>query len=173
VDELLQIIRNLLSKSRSLDYGKLICDGHELGFPEPLDRKFLANLEHLLLSLRHALVQACIRKAYEMLRRDALYWQRLWKGQRMLGGDRWCSEFADNHRPISTTWPWSIRPSLAVIWGVCWQFFDRHPRESSNEDAGKVQGVQPFLVDQQEFTELLNVVLAEWALQNMQADDRK
>ena len=35
----------------------------------------------------------------------------------------WFSEYARNHRPLSTTWPWSIRPSLAVIWGVCWMFY--------------------------------------------------
>ena len=35
----------------------------------------------------------------------------------------WFSEYAQNQRPLSTTWPWSIKPSLAVIWGVCWMFY--------------------------------------------------
>ncbi|KAK7516436.1 uncharacterized protein IWZ02DRAFT_292483 [Phyllosticta citriasiana] len=26
-------------------------------------------------------------------------------------------------RPMSTTWPWTIRPALAVLWGVCWMFY--------------------------------------------------
>ena len=34
----------------------------------------------------------------------------------------WFTEYVRNQRPLSTTWPWSIRPSLAVIWGVCWMF---------------------------------------------------
>jgi hypothetical protein len=37
-------------------------------------------------------------------------------------GDKSCSEYSSGKRPASTTWPWSIKPSLAVLWGVCWMF---------------------------------------------------
>ncbi|KAG8626744.1 hypothetical protein KVT40_005689 [Elsinoe batatas] len=42
----------------------------------------------------------------------------------------WYSIFPDARHPLSTTWPWSIKPSLAVIWGVCWMFY---PTWQSNE----------------------------------------
>lgn len=44
--------------------------------------------------------------------------------------DMWFSEFPNSVRPLSTTWPWSIRPSLMVLWGVCWKFFDVETRQA-------------------------------------------
>jgi hypothetical protein len=90
---------------------------------EQLDEKTMANLEHLLLSIRECLAQTMVSKAWRfikgsMSREHHLVERRLYK----YGGDKWCSEFSGNQRPLSTTWPWSIRPSLAVIWGVCWMF---------------------------------------------------
>jgi hypothetical protein len=38
-------------------------------------------------------------------------------------GDSWFSEFPAGRRPVSTTWPWTIKPALAVLWGVCWMFY--------------------------------------------------
>lgn len=35
----------------------------------------------------------------------------------------WFSVFPGWVRPVSTTWPWTIKPALAVLWGVCWQYF--------------------------------------------------
>lgn len=37
--------------------------------------------------------------------------------------DGWFSEFPGGRRLVSTTWPWTIRPALAVLWGVCWMFY--------------------------------------------------
>jgi hypothetical protein len=33
------------------------------------------------------------------------------------------SEFANRIRPRCTTMPWTIRPALVVLWGVCWMFY--------------------------------------------------
>ena len=34
------------------------------------------------------------------------------------------SEPPGRRRPPSPSWPWSIKTSLIVLWGVCWMFFD-------------------------------------------------
>lgn len=34
-------------------------------------------------------------------------------------------EFPNNLRHLCTTMPWSIWPALAVLWGVCWMFYER------------------------------------------------
>lgn len=32
--------------------------------------------------------------------------------------------FPNRQRPRCTTMPWNIWPSLVVLWGVCWMFYD-------------------------------------------------
>ena len=32
--------------------------------------------------------------------------------------------FLGKGRPPSPSWPWNVRTSLVVLWGVCWMFFD-------------------------------------------------
>ncbi|KAF9629221.1 putative c2h2 transcription factor protein [Lasiodiplodia theobromae] len=44
----------------------------------------------------------------------------------------WFSVFPGSVRPVSTTWPWTIKPALAVLWGVCWQYY---PPSSGSFDA--------------------------------------
>jgi hypothetical protein len=34
------------------------------------------------------------------------------------------SEFPNRLRPPCTTMPWTIWPALAVLWGVCWMFYE-------------------------------------------------
>lgn len=75
-----------------------------------IDEIFIANYEHLLLWLQGQLLETLTRKVIE-----ALIVSGFDKTQHKLLD--WFSEFPDNHRPLSTTWPWSIKPSLAVIWG--------------------------------------------------------
>lgn len=77
--------------------------------------------------------------------------QRWQRRQRRLEAScaSWFSVFPGSVRPVSTTWPWTIKPALAVLWGVCWQYyppssgsFDARPRvpaallESHLRDAG-------------------------------------
>ncbi|TAQ88062.1 hypothetical protein B7494_g3591 [Chlorociboria aeruginascens] len=41
----------------------------------------------------------------------------------------WFFEWPGGQRPLNSTWPWTgVRPSLLVIWGVCWMFVMAHPR---------------------------------------------
>ena len=42
------------------------------------------------------------------------------------------SEHPNGIRKLCTTMPWSILPSLAVLWGVCWMFYPPWP---SQEDS--------------------------------------
>lgn len=83
------------------------------------DELYLANLEYLLLCLRgQVLFTLFIGNASAEIIRHIIECQR----QRVRSYKQWFFEFPDARHPISTTWPWSIRPSLAVIWGVCWMF---------------------------------------------------
>jgi hypothetical protein len=43
------------------------------------------------------------------------------------------AEFPNRCRPKCTTMPWSIWPSLMVLWGVCWMFYTPPPTSSSND----------------------------------------
>lgn len=44
----------------------------------------------------------------------------------------WFSDFPGECRPLSTTWPWTIKSSLAILWGVCWMFYDNEDHEIGN-----------------------------------------
>lgn len=101
----------------------LIAQGLDFGLE--IDETFIANYEHLLLRLQVELTQALTRKALEELLRGGHD-----KRQRKLLS--WFSEYAEKPMPLSTSFPWTIKPSLAVLWGVCWMFYDR---DSSDQDA--------------------------------------
>jgi hypothetical protein len=98
-----------------------------------LDDIFAANFAHLLLSLRGQLVEELIRQVSEAVMAD------LWAYHRMCKFWDWFTEFPKGVRPVSTTWPWSIKPSLAVLWGVCWMFYPGVHQQPSEAGFG------PFL----------------------------
>lgn len=93
-----------------------------------MDENFIANYEHMLLRLREELIEALARKALEEL----LHGGHDKKQRKMLA---WFTEFAEKPRPLSTSFPWTIKTSLAVLWGVCWMFYDNPP----SEEAAKVR----------------------------------
>jgi hypothetical protein len=108
-----------------LQYGDewLVAQGLDCGLD--IDETFIANYEHLLLRLQAELAQALTRKALEELLRGGHD-----KKQRKLLS--WFSEFAEKPFPLSTSFPWSIKPSLAVLWGVCWMFYDRDNQQDAS-----------------------------------------
>jgi hypothetical protein len=112
-----------------------------------LDEKTSANLEHLLLRIRYFVQEALVSRLTELLQAEASKWRLHWKRQLKFGGEKWCSEFSSSRRPLSTTWPWSIRPSLAVIWGVCWMFYPQR----GGEHEGKWMSWQDVLETQAAF----------------------
>ena len=93
-----------------------ICDSVEV-------EKFAANLEHMLLYLQQAALQALILIRLSPLEAEVNHWRNHWQQQKQFN-DGWFTEWPSGVRPLSTTWPWNIKPSLLVLWGVCWMFFD-------------------------------------------------
>ncbi|MCJ1432764.1 hypothetical protein MMC27_002121 [Xylographa pallens] len=86
---------------------------------------FVANLEHLLLCLQQAALQALMSHSLGLLEAEILHYQdrkEYWQPRKRRDDD-WFSEWPSGRRPLSTTWPWNIKPSLVVLWGVCWMFY--------------------------------------------------
>ncbi|KAF2681623.1 hypothetical protein K458DRAFT_309074 [Lentithecium fluviatile CBS 122367] len=120
----------------------LIAQGEDAGLN--FDELFIANYEHLLWRLRTQLIEALARKVLESL----LLGARDKKQQRLLA---WFTEFSDKPRPLST-FPWTIKPSLAVLWGVCWMFYN--PSDQNNAQRSNLRVSQSAL--------LQSVELPEW-----------
>ena len=81
------------------------------------DEKYIANLLHLLRRLQYFLFQILVHRSLKRL--DDLHenWRKQDSRQegKSLDAD-WFSEWPSGERPLSTTWPWNIRPSLVVLW---------------------------------------------------------
>ncbi|KAL1606370.1 hypothetical protein SLS60_003772 [Paraconiothyrium brasiliense] len=118
---------NVLQSCRvQFDDEWLVAQGLDAGIN--FDAVFLANYEHLLMRLYSQLVTALSRKALDLL----LLGGYDKKQHRLLS---WFTEFSHKPRPLSTSL--DIKPSLAVLWGVCWMFYadnlannGRVPREA-------------------------------------------
>lgn len=96
--------------------------------------KFIANLEHLLRCLQQAIVEALIHNILKLIDADILHWHLNWQQRR---GDRegWFAEWPNGQPPLNTTWPWNVKPSLVVLWGVCWMFYDHNDQVNQNNNA--------------------------------------
>ena len=90
-------------------------EGNEL-LDLTLDETYIANLQHLLLCLNDQLLRLLVSKLVEVVREHVIEYQR----DQSKHCESWFFEFPDARHPLSTTWPWTIKPSLAVLWGVCW-----------------------------------------------------
>ncbi|KAJ4343680.1 hypothetical protein N0V95_006583 [Ascochyta clinopodiicola] len=105
---------NTLSYCRSqFSDSWLAAQGRAFGLD--VDEVFVANYEHLLLRLQAELIEALARKALDELQQGG----HDKKQQRLLS---WFTEFAEKPRPLSTSFPWTIKPSLAVLWGSDFHF---------------------------------------------------
>lgn len=88
--------------------------------------KTVANLEHLLQCLRQAIVEALTSDLLKDVGADIASWRQYWQqGNKLFRA--WFSEWPNGPRPLNTTWPWNMEPSLIVLWGVCWMFYDCNP----------------------------------------------
>ncbi|TKA65573.1 hypothetical protein B0A55_10653 [Friedmanniomyces simplex] len=118
--ELFVTVEDLLQSLDASAFGQsgvpTLPQGNELDLD--LDEIYTANLEHLLLSLQHQLIDSLLAKLIDLLRRHVRECQRDQKRR----CQEWFFEYPDARHPESTTWPWSLKPSLAVLWGVCWMF---------------------------------------------------
>lgn len=91
--------------------------------------KLVTNLDHVLRRLQQAALEALIYHGLKVLVDSAQDWHQRWFQVRLLDFG-WFSEWPNSRRPLSTTWPWNIRPSLVVLWGVCWMFYDNSTRSA-------------------------------------------
>ncbi|KAK5714100.1 hypothetical protein LTR15_011008 [Elasticomyces elasticus] len=98
--EVLLNVKNLLQLVQQPDHG--------------FDDSYLANLVHILLCLHNQLLRLLIKKCIALVRRDDC--------QRDRKRRDWFSVFPDSKTPNCTTGSYVLRPSLAVLWGVCWKF---------------------------------------------------
>ena len=136
VKDLLDTLRQASPSRRG---ARTFCEGNEV-LDSRLDETFLANLEHLLLCLQDQLIHLLVSNCVQLVRRHVLECQK----DQSKHSEEWFSEFPDARHPLSTTWPWSIRPSLAVIWGVCWMFYDCNGYSFDN--SGNMVDVQGNIV---------------------------
>jgi hypothetical protein len=96
----------------------LVAQGKDFGLD--IDDVFIANYEHLLLRLQAELVEAMAHKALEKLMQGGHD-----KRQRRLLS--WFTELFEKPRPLGiSSFPWTIKPSLAVLWGVSLFSIARH-----------------------------------------------
>jgi hypothetical protein len=84
--------------------------------------KYNANLEHLLRCLQQAALEALIHLSLKFIEAEALRWNN-WLRRLAQIVDGWFAEWPNGRHPLSTTWPWNIKPSLVILWGVCWMFY--------------------------------------------------
>lgn len=89
----------------------------------------IANVDRVLRCLRHAVLESLIYHGLRSLEEDIQRWHQHWLQARRLTLN-WFSEWPGGRRPLSTTWPWNIKPSLVVLWGVCWMFYDNSTRSA-------------------------------------------
>lgn len=104
--------------------------------PDPLceDLKcetFVANLEHLLQCLQQIALNAILQHYLELVESHILHWHQYWQHQKRALHE-WFNEWPNGQRPLSTTWPWNVKPSLLVLWGVCWMFYGNEGRSTRN-----------------------------------------
>lgn len=122
-----------------------------------LDAAFIANLIHLLLRLQRRLFQVLVNQSIQQIEEITRHWREYWQQQRKLGNN-WFNEWPDGRRPLSTTWPWNIRPSLVILWGVCWMFYNNvSPHVEESEGFWETQGPElsaPHLEEGESFSQV-------------------
>ena len=80
------------------------------------------DLHHLLWSLQKAALEVIIHRFLKIVEVHTLHAHVRRQHCKRIG-EEWYAEWPNCHRPLSTTWPWNIKPSLLVLWGVCWMFY--------------------------------------------------
>lgn len=108
---------------------------------------FLANLEHLLLSLQQVAYEALIIITLRSIHSDILHWQQYWQERRQTN-EGWFAEWPNGQRPLNTTWPWNVKPSLVVLWGVCWMFYGNDDNDFGATQKPRADPNQTFRIRQ-------------------------
>ena len=137
VDLTTLLLYKLEIRQQSLPHHRL---GKERTCPDLKCEKFIANLQHLLRHLQQLAFEALIRHTLNSLTLETQYLRQLWQ-RHTCTKDSWSAEWPNGQPPLNTTWPWNVRPSLVVLWGVCWMYYDnetwkrRQPQQGLNENS--------------------------------------
>lgn len=101
----------------------ILCD-KQSQFSKALPDKadLLTNLGYLTSQLRAKFSVVERQLPFATKKRTRQRWER-GQERKWLARVSWFTEWPNGQRPLSTTWPWNIRPSLVVLWGVCWMFY--------------------------------------------------
>ena len=108
----------------------------------------IANLLHLLLCLRTLAYASLIKIRMSLLMPIITEWYSEWDKEQLSHQDGWkqqeianrnqmgFAEWPGRRPPLSTTWPWLVKPSLMVLWGVCWMFYadNGYPPNAAEQD---------------------------------------
>lgn len=114
--------------------GELVCD------------ESVANFHHLLRSLQKNVLEATIRHLLRIIEAHNLHSHLSWQYSQRIG-EEWFAEWPNGHRPLSTTWPWNIEPSLLVLWGVCWMFYGPSGNNTKGRPTRNPRGAAPLSED--------------------------
>ena len=112
-------------------------------FDSLLYDNYEANLEHILLSLQQSAKDAILQYYVKIIQDSLLRWYQFWLHKKGAIND-WFAEWPNGQHPLSTTWPWNIKPALLVLWGVCWMFYDFDKQSSENLGASDITGQESF-----------------------------
>ncbi|KAI9773004.1 MAG: hypothetical protein M1839_002274 [Geoglossum umbratile] len=127
----LEHCENVLCRLRALKKPKLGEQAHS----DVLEEKYIANVEHLLLryiyDLRYQLRKLILLRLVVEV--------HLWAQQILDQG--WFSEWPNGRPPLCSTWPWNIKPSLVVLWGVCWMFVNYDTNNFEGDDQASMPGL--------------------------------
>ncbi|KAI9759774.1 MAG: hypothetical protein M4579_002073 [Chaenotheca gracillima] len=90
------------------------------GREELLDESWVANLEHLLMRCIWMMMNMFFMLVSNVHDSLVEHQERLSN----MFGQGWFFEWPKGRPPLNSTWPWNIKPSLVVLWGVCWMFYN-------------------------------------------------
>ena len=109
----MKCLRRTLSEEGQNDYSSF-----GLTFNDIISDKFYANLEHLLRCLQQIALDATVCLCLSLFVADLFRWNR-----HQQDADGWFAEWPNAQHPLNTTWPWNVKTTLLVLWGVCWMFY--------------------------------------------------
>ena len=107
---------------------------------------FAAKTQHVLRSLRQIALDAILRHSHNVAEDNFPPWRYRWRYSKRTGED-WFTEWPNSRRPLSTTWPWNIKPSLVVLWGVCWMFYGPSGNDNKKRAPRNPRGAAPSTED--------------------------
>lgn len=103
------------------------------------------DLHYLVWSLEKAALEAIIHRLLKIVEVHTPHSHVRWQHAKRIG-EGWYAEWPNCHRPLSTTWPWNIKPSLLVLWGVCWMFYGPSDN-NANRTTRNPRGAAPLSED--------------------------